>query len=132
MQQMVHSACTMRRSPTARSHRPRRGGYAVPGAAYLFFCAAVVVTIALLTFASIMLGPRDLHHVALPQTPLPVATIQLLADHTGACKRLKFHNDTGQFEDDGKGPCRNLIPADMLVETTGRRLELLARVFSFR
>jgi hypothetical protein len=131
MQQIVYSARTMHR-PTARRHHARRGGYAVPGAAYLFFCAAVVATVALLTFASIVLRPRGLQHAAAPQPPRPVATIQLLADHTGACRRIKFHNDTGRFEDDGKGPCRNLIPAQMLVETTGRRSELLAKVFSFR
>ena len=118
----------------SKAHRrvTGRGGYAASGGAYLFFCVAVVLTVAMLTFASLVLGPRDVEPVVLQQPGYRVATIQFTPDGKGLCRRLKFYNESGRFEDDGSGPCRNLIPDQMLVETVSRRADALARVFKFR
>jgi hypothetical protein len=129
----VHTTRTIQLHPIARGRSASRGGHVRPGAAYLIFCAAIVLVTALLTFTSFMLGPRSAQQIALQQVALPVATIQFTPDVRGVCKRLKFHNDSGRFEDDGKGPCRDLIPAHMIVETVrGGRANAIARAFSFR
>lgn len=121
----------MRRPSSARSPVPS-GGYAASRGAYLFFCAAVVVTVALLTFAGFVLGPRSVEIAVQQQAGIPVATIQFTPDGKGLCRRVKFHNDSGRFEHDGAGPCRNQISDQFLVETVSRRADALARVFKFR
>jgi len=122
----------MPRPWNSRNRAISRGGYAASSGAYLFFSVAVVLTVALLTFASLVLGPRDLQSVALQQPGMKIATIQFTPDGKGMCRRLKVHNDNGRFEDDGSGPCRNPIPDQTLVETVSRRGDALARVFKFR
>jgi hypothetical protein len=128
----VQSARAMRRSSNARRRGPSRGGYAASGGAYLFFCVTVVLTVGLLVFASFALGPRAVEPVALQRAGTPVATIQFTPDGKGLCRRVKFHNDSGRFENDGTGPCRNMISDQFLVETVSPRAEALARVFKFR
>src|SRR5262245_53666877 len=124
----------MRQTSHARSPVPVRGGYAASRGAYLFFCGAVVVTVALLTFASFFLGPRSVESAVQqqPQPGIPVATIQFTPDGKGLCRRVKFYNENGRFEHDGSGPCRNQISDQFLVETVSRRADALARVFKFR
>jgi hypothetical protein len=129
----VQSARTMRRSLNAGNPAPIRGGYAASSGAYLFFCGAVVVTVGLLVFASLALGPRDVEQTALQRVSRPVATIQFLPDGKGLCRRIKFHNDSGRFEHDGTGPCRNQISDQFLVESAvSKRSDALAKVFKFR
>jgi hypothetical protein len=123
----------MRPEPTPRIQFPSRGHYRAPRGAYLFFCVAVALTVALLICASLLLPARVVQGAATQEVGHPVATIQFTPDRQGLCRQLLFHNDTGRFEHAGTGTCRNQIPEQLLVETVrGRRAEALARVFKFR
>jgi hypothetical protein len=123
----------MNQRPNARVRPASSGNYVASRGAYLFFCAAVIFAVALLTITSFVLPPRVLPMVELDGRQIPVAAIQLSADRNGLCRQVLFHNDTGRFEDAGSGPCRGLIPEHLLVETVrGRRADAMARVFKFR
>jgi len=111
----------------------RGGGYDVPGGAYVLFWLSIILTVALVSFASLYAPPRTLPSPELQVIELPVAKIQLTANRAGDCRHLLFHNDTGRFEDDGVGRCRGLIAEELLVNSIRtNRADALARVFKFR
>lgn len=123
----------MNRRSTIRTVGTSRGGYAVPGWTYVFFWASVLLTVALVSFASLYAPLRALPSPELQVIELPVAKIQLTANRAGECRHLLFHNDTGRFENDGIGRCRGLIAEELLVNSVRtNRADALARVFKFR
>jgi hypothetical protein len=126
----------MQRPPVLRARYVSRGHYVASGGAYLFFCASVAFTVALLTFSGFVLPQRAVPlpaHDPVVVEGVPVATIQLIPDRNGICRNLMFHNDTGRVDEGGFAPCRGLIPDEMLVETTrSRRIDALGKVFKFR
>jgi len=108
-------------------------GYLAPRRAYVFFCASIVFTVALLTIATFILPPRALPITGTGAAAFPVATIQLIPNRDGLCRNLLFYNDNGRFEEGGTGKCRGLIPDELLVDTVrANRADAIGRVFKFR
>ena len=124
----------MNRSPVVRDRYANRSHFVATRGAYLFFCGAVVFTVALLTISGFFLPPRAVQAVEHDMgNPIPVAKIQLNQNEKGLCRQLTFHNDTGRFDEGGFAPCRGLIPAELLVDTVrGQRNEAMSKVFKMR
>lgn len=99
---------------------------------YTTFCWSVAIGFGVLIVGAASLVRWSPDPAALPEVETPVASIQLSPDRDGVCRQLLFHNTNGRFEDGGTGRCRGLIPDEMLVESTARRNEALARVFKTR
>jgi hypothetical protein len=122
----------MNRQPIEPAVRGSRG-YLASRRAYVFFCASIVFTVALLTITTFILPPRALPSAALPTAAFPVATIQLIPNRDGQCRSLLFHNASGRFEDGGIGKCHGLIPDELLVDTVrANRADAMGRVFKIR
>lgn len=122
----------MKRHPIVRAARASRG-YVASRRAYVFFCASIVFTVALLMLATFFLPPRPMPMAELRAVELPVAMIQFVPDRAGQCRHLVFHNDTGRFEEGGTGQCRSLIADALLVDTIrSNRTEALGKVFKLR
>jgi hypothetical protein len=118
-----------RTAPAARASR----GYVPPRRAYVLFCASIVFTVGLLTFATFILPPRALPTPALPGVAMPVANIQLVPNRDGQCRHLMFHNDNGRFEEGETGQCHGLIPDSLLVDSIrATRADAIGRVFKIR
>jgi hypothetical protein len=116
--------------PPKRARRARRGVYTLNRGGSLFFCGCFICALALLIVASVTApAPR-----ALPRAPaeLPVATIELLPDRNGLCRHLRFHNDSGRFEEGGSGRCGGPAPDDKLLVIRGKRDAAIAQAFKFR
>jgi hypothetical protein len=47
--------------------------------------------------------------------------IESETDGKGRCRQVAFDNVSGRFEEAGTGPCPNLIPEELLVETIRSR-----------
>jgi hypothetical protein len=123
----------MNRHPTDRTAGLSRGGNAVPGWAYVFFCVSTIFVMVFLTVAGFYLPPRVFPSTQMQVVLLPVARIQLSSNRDGQCRHLIFHNDTGRFEDDGTGRCHGLIAEELLVNSIQTdRSAALARVFKLR
>jgi hypothetical protein len=124
----------MNRSSLVRARYANRAQFVATRGAYLFFCGAVVFTVALLTIAGFFLPPRAVQSVEPAAIePIPVAKIQLNQNEKGLCRQLTFHNDSGRFDEGGFAPCRGLIPAELLVDTVrGQRNEAISKVFKIR
>jgi hypothetical protein len=121
----------MNREPLEPTTRVSRG-YLAPRRAYVFFCASIVFTVALLTIATFVLPPRALPPMTVPTAAFPVATIQLIPNRDGQCRNLLFHNKTGRFEEGGTAKCHGLIPDELLVDTRINRADAIGRVFKLR
>src|SRR5262245_57144866 len=124
----------MNRPPIVRARYANRAQFVATKGAYLFFCGAVVFTVALLTISGFFLPPRAVQSLEHPVgDPIPVAKIQLNRDERGLCRQLTFHNDSGRFDEGGFAPCRGLIPEELLVDTVrGQRNEAISKVFKMR
>jgi hypothetical protein len=123
----------MNRSPLVRSRYANRAQFVATKGAYLFFCGAVVFTVALLTVSGFFLPTKAVQSVEHAVVPIPVAKIQLNQNEKGLCRQLTFHNDSGRFDEGGFGPCRGLIPEELLVDTVrGQRNEAISKVFKMR
>ncbi len=113
--------------PTKRARRARRGVYTRIRGAHVFFSGCLVALIV----ASFTAPPP----LALPPAPAetPVAMIEFMPDRNGLCRRLRFHNDSGRYEDGGSGRCGGLIPDDKLLTTVrAKRNAAIAQAFKFR
>jgi hypothetical protein len=118
----------MQRPTNERIRRLRVRHPAARRGAYVLFSGAVVLVVAGLAMARLLLPARALPPLTSPVAAAPLASIQLAANN-GVCRHLFFHNDSGQFQEGGIGPCRGMIPAEMLVETIVRRNNALSKVF---
>jgi hypothetical protein len=58
---------------------------------------------------------------------IPVARIQFIPDRNNLCHALLFHNDSGRFQDAGKGKC--VFPDSILVWTVRSRAEAFSEAF---
>jgi hypothetical protein len=130
-------ACTapdMKRHSNARVMPAHRGHRTAAGGAYIFFCGSIVVTVGLLIVSGFFLPPRVFEFPELTKRKAPVAKIELVPDREGQCRHLLFHNDSGRFEEAGKGRCSGLTPDEQILadEAAARRSEALKRVFKFR
>ncbi len=120
-----------RRASNRPARRGRNRNKASAGAYALFYCA-VVFGVALLTYAGLFLsGPAA--QKRLNDNEMRTATIQLdQSDGKGQCRQVIFDNASGRFEEIGMGPCRNLIPDELLVQTVRSRtvqMQGFARAF---
>jgi len=124
----------MDQRPTAQANYPIRGSSSDDRASYVVFCGGVVVAVVLLTLTGFILPPRKLQSAELPDRSVPTAMIQLMPDRTGLCRHIVFHNETGRFEEGGKGTCRDLSPERQIADETrnANRTNALGRAFKFR
>jgi hypothetical protein len=115
----------MDRRHSMRGPRARRSSYA-GGIAYVLFCACTVLAGTTLTVTGFVFAPRDVQAAQ----QVPVARIQFVPDRNDLCRVLLFHNDSGRYQDAGRGPCSNQISENMLVWTSrGSRIDAFAQAF---
>ena len=90
--------------------------------AYTLFYSAAGITIGLLMYAGFVFSRSPPELAGLPEKPRPTAMIRLnQTDDKGRCRQVTFDNVSGRFEEAGTGPCPNLIPEELLVETIRSR-----------
>lgn len=90
--------------------------------AYTLFYSATGIAIALLIYAGFVFSRSPPELAGSPEKPKPVAMIRLnQTDGKGRCRQVAFDNVSGRFEEAGTGPCPNLIPEELLVETIRSR-----------
>ena len=117
--------------PTKRARRARRGVYTLNrGGGSLFFCGCFICALGLLIVASCTPPAPQ----ALPRAPaeIPVAMIEFMPDRNGLCRRVRFHNDSGRFEEGGRAKCGGPDPIEQLEMIRGKRDAAIAQAFKFR
>jgi hypothetical protein len=89
---------------------------------YTLFYSAAGIAIALLIYASFVFSRSPPELAGSTEKPRPVAMIRLnQTDGKGRCRQVAFDNISGRFEEARAGPCPNLIPEELLVETIRSR-----------
>lgn len=110
--------------PTHKPAAGRRRGNATAWSYTLFYSASGII-LALVAYASFILAKPPPQVADAPAKPKLMALIRLgQGDGKGRCRQMAFDNASGRFEEAGSGPCPNLIPAELLVDTIRSRAAL--------
>jgi hypothetical protein len=105
----------------------RRSGHAAVWVAYVLSCGSIVLAGATLSVRGLASLPADLQS-AQPKAPeIPVARIQFVPDRNNLCRALLFHNDSGRYQDAGRGTC--IFPENALVWTVRSRAQAFSDAF---
>jgi hypothetical protein len=108
-----------------RAWNIRRSRYATVWVAYVLICGSTVFTGAML--GSLNSPPAELQSVQRKAPDIPVARIQFIPDRDNLCHALLFHNDSGRYQDAGRGKC--IFPDSLLVWTIHSRAEAFSEAF---
>jgi hypothetical protein len=110
-----------------RAWHVRRSRYATVWVAYVLICATTVFTGAMLRVSGPTASPVEPQAAPRKAPDIPVARIQFIPDRDNLCHALLFHNDSGRFQDAGKGKC--IYPDSILVWTVRSRAEAFSEAF---
>jgi hypothetical protein len=95
--------------------------------AYLLLCGSPAFTGTILKAAGFAPAPVELQPEQPAALKIPVARIQSIPDRDNLCRVLLLHNDSGHYQDGGRGQCT--FPEDMLVWTARSRAEVFSEAF---
>lgn len=125
---------TRRRLPAADRPPPRQAVRrsridATAGACALFY-SGTGLGIALLIYAGFFLSGPAPRAASSPQAQKVMANIRFnQGDGKGKCRQVTFDNASGRFAEGGTGPCPDLIPQELLIDTVRPRA-ILAESFN--